>query len=646
MKRDRRKFLKDIVAGGAGLTLGFELAGIPLVSNSNKLPGGEVVFPFFKYLKDFEIGEIIPKDQGGMFIQMGLLNTEEDREIVRKIRSGLLSGVYGDPPEWSRFEAAEIEKSVWLNRFYFLPSFARLFYLTGEVSYLNDMMQWVTRWVDDNPLLSDSSRTTANWRDMQAAWRVIHWSWCYFLTRQALSCQQKELLLNSLNQHARVLLSGFGTQKLNEFNHQSHGALAMLYLGVLFPEMEEAEALKTNALRILTHHLNNAFYNDGGNVEQMFGYYPFETHIFRDTYLLCTQNHVPLPVNLVPMLGRMAHFLSTVAQPDGTMPSVNDSYEMTMLPTLATLNEILEHPETVHSTVSEYFPQTQIAIMRGRSSESNWYVLANPAKTIGAHAHAGRLGFTLWHNHRAVLIDSGCCNYDNPKLVSWYRTTRAHNTVVIDGKSDEATSSDRLWAPKRITPNRISDWIEKETFTFCQMVSPSTETANASVAWSRSLALVHDKILVLHDRFVSEQEHGYEVLFHFPPVKVVSAPTHKALSVFDDHSFFIVPANEEAVEKLTVSEGLVSQKGESISAPLATYQLRGKGTVHSVMIFVPGPGDIAEIKIEQKTTARGTGVTITESSGEQTVILMRNPEFEKLDIFGFQTHQLFDVFQK
>jgi len=648
---NRRKFLKKLTIGSSGIILSETTLGRSLVSPllksinlSGDIKNDMGTFPFFEYLGKYNIGDYIPKDQGGKFIQMELLKTEEDRLIVERIRNGLLEKVYGNPIDWTLYETNEIEKSVWLNRFYFLPSFARQYYLSGDISYLDDMMKIISIWIENNPRLPNSHSKTINWRDMQVAWRSIHWSWCYFLTEKSLSCEQKEIILNSLKQHADILLSGFGKQSLNEFNHQAHGALAMLYLGVLFPMLKQADELKKSALKIISHHLENAFYSDGGNVEQMFGYYPFETHIFRDTYLLCIQNNIEVPPNLLSMLEKMALFLSAVAQPNSTMPPVNDSFEMTTIPMLTTLNEITGKRLNFQTKSSKYFPETQIAIMRGEDSMNKWYVLANPAKSIGAHAHAGRLAFTLWHNERPILIDSGCCNYDNSNLVKWFRTSRAHNTVIIDGKSDEATSTDRLWAPKRITKNSITHWIDKDSYTYCRMVSPVSESVNSSVSWIRSLALVKNHFLILHDCFESNEEHNYELLFHFPSVPISANDNSKTIRIFDKNPLFVFPADSKMIVKLTVSKGLVSINGESKPSPIATFQFKGKGTVHSVIIFMPDSDNLSKIKIQQKIIDEGIGVKISQGKSIKTILLMRNYGFEKLSVYGHQTQNLFDIF--
>ncbi len=601
-----------------GLKINAIPAGAYANPRYNRAPGGSPVFPFLDYASRYNIGDYIPKDQGGKFIQMTVLGTEEDAMITDAIRGGVLNQVYGEPVGWQKYERSEIEKSVWLNRFYFLPSFARMFHLTGERSYLDDMMGIIRQWMTDNPRMPDSHRTTYNWRDMQVAWRSIHFSWCYYLAEKGLTAEEKKMIIDSLREHAHILLTGFGQAKLNEFNHQSHGGLAMIYLGVLFPMLEGSAELRSRGMIILNHHLANAFYRDGGNVEQMFGYYPFQAHLFRDTFLLCTANGIEPPVNSLPMLRKMAVYLAAVGRPDATVPQVNDSYEMPVKPILDTINEILGKSAVNGPQGSVFFPDTQVAVMR-KGGEEGWYLLANPASVIGAHAHAGRLGFELWHGGLPLLIESGCCNYDDPSLVSWYRTTRAHNTVVIDGVTEAATSSQLLWVPRRETPNRITDWNPAAELPSLTMVSPPEEATNANVLWSRKIILVREHIAIISDSFKAEGDHSYEILLHFPPSDVDVLSSGKGITVkkgsgSDNH---VAPAVIHSVipddaGSFTLSSGVVSIRAASTVAPVASYSLRSAGNTCSHLLVIASKGDNGTPVFRTRTRNGVTTVTVKE----------------------------------
>lgn len=626
MSSDRRKFIKELVAGSAGIALGGTASGsFPSLFSSSQGNGTIPVFPFFRFASKYSIGEYLPKDQGGKFIQMALLKTEEDREITELIRNGILESVYRSPLEWSRFEKTEIEKSVWLNRFYFLPSFARMYHINGDRSYLDDMMSIIRKWIADNPRLPDSHKTTYNWRDMQVAWRSIHLSWCWYLGEKGLTTEEKTLITGSLIEHAHILATGFGQAKLNEFNHQSHGALAMLYLGILFPMLDEAEELRRKSIIILEHHLEKAFYADGGNVEQMFGYYPFEAHIFRDAYLLCMANGIKPPSDSLPMLRKMSHFICSVARPDNAMPQVNDSFEMPVLPILDTINEIIGEEICECKNDSVFFTETQIAVLRHGPS-SGWYILANPASVIGAHAHAGRLAFELWYNNKPVLVDSGCCNYDDPALVKWYRTSRAHNTVIIDGVTDAATSTNTLWVARRETKNRITKWMPGDGISYLTMVSPSGEATNSSVRWSRTIALVKSRFAVISDIFESSGDHRYEILFHFPPSDVTINESRKSLIMNSESIIEILPANTSVIQNITIENGMVSRSGISVPAPVPVYTITGKDTIQSVFVVLPYGKENRVPKVSLRQKKNGRVLTVRETDRQVTRLAFRGED--------------------
>ena len=648
MELDRRIFLKRMAAGGAGIIFtGTSLASnffhSPFYNDQKSFDG--VVFPFFKYMQPYNFGDYLPKDQGGKFIQMQLIDSEDDHVIIEAIRNGLLQEVYGDPIGWGKLEKTELEKSVWLNRFYYLPSFARLFYLSGDKSYLEDMMKLVRLWIKDNPRVTDHPTSKYNWFDMQVAWRSIHLSWCYYLGEKGLSEDDKSLIIESLKEHAEILVEGFGHQKLNEFNHQAHGALAMVYLGVLFPQLLQAKELTEGAIRILEHHIQHAFYKDGGNVEQMFGYYPFEASIFRDTYLLCRENGIKPPQNVRPLLQKMAHYLFEVAQPDGTMPPVNDSYPMPVHPTLKTIRELVDPKEVGKTDAgSFYFPEAQIGVMRtDASNQDSWYLLANPAKTIGSHAHAGRLGFLAWFGQQPLLIESGCNSYDDPLLVKWYRTSQAHNTVLIDGKGDEATSGDKQWAGKRQTENRITDWIEKPSYRLIRMDSPATEKTNNSVNWIRNLALIRNDYLLIYDFFETTEQHDFEILLHLPEVKVETDERGKTLLMNTDQPVAFIPADATLYRQLNIDQGYISVHAKDKKAPVVSYHITGKET-HSVLMVTPVKHSASEFTVRQEILADGVGLTVEHASGRKDTILFRKPGSKSFSYQGYHTEDWMAVF--
>lgn len=598
-------------------------------------------FPFFDILKQYNIGDYLPKDQGGKFVQVEILQTEEDSLIVKKIQEGVLENTYDNPINWIKYENSELEKSVWLSRLYFLPSFGKMYFTTKDSAYLTYAMNFLRKWYQENIELSRQKKSKYNWTDMQIAWRCIHLSWFYYLGEKSLSENDKKFITDILNNHSKVLLEHFGHQPLNEFNHQSHGALAMLYVGALFPQLEQSESLINSAIKILEHHISHAFYNDGGNVEQMFGYYPFEAHIFRDTYLLCKNNNIKQPQGIEELLLKMQNYISSVQQPNHTMPPVNDSFEMPTEAILSTLAKINDLPLISDSNKNSYLSETQIGVNRQKKRNNSWYILANPAKTIGAHSHAGRLAFNIWYNNTPIIKESGCCNYDSPLLYKWYRTSTAHNTVLIDNKTDEATSTNVLWAPKRQTGNRITDFNENEQYTYLRMYSPSSEKTNSSVDWYRTIVLIDSSFVVLHDFFKTNGSHKYDILFHFGNSEVISDKKNILSLKNKAITFNIISPDKNHKGKLAFKEGFTSIDGKNIHTNYAQYTFQVSGEFHSFFILTPNEKGN---KMEVKSNANGAGLKIKQKNKPTKTFLFLNPDAKTVEVFNAKSNKQFDIF--
>lgn len=641
---NRRNFLKKSLIG-TGLAVSGSLIQSVLKAEtffiSEKLkskPGAsdEGIFPFYSYIQEYNFGEFIPKDQGGKFVQMELIGTEEDRKIAEIIKGGLIERNMGNPPDWSIFEKTELEKSVWFNRFYYLPSFARLYYLDKNEDHLKPMMEILKNWIKKNPV-EGPSNSKYNWFDMQVAWRSINLSWCYYLGKEGLSAADKETIYKLQGEHAKILMKDFGKKELNEFNHQSHGALAILYLGILFPSLPESQELIATGLRIMKHHVDHAFYEDGGNVEQMFGYYPFMTSVIRDEYLLCKDNKIVGIEHSVPLLKKMYTYLSTIAQPDNTVPPINDSYEETISYIIPTLVGIIGEDDLPDLQRTACFKDSQIAVICSEiEAENPWYVFMNAARLIGSHAHAGRLAFNAWFNNKPIFVDSGCCNYDNPLLVEWYRTSAAHNTVLIDGNSDFATSQKNVqWAAKRYTDNVIERLIIDADYKLCRMVSPASDETNRGVNWTRDVILVADKYLLIHDFFDTDAQHRYETIFRFADIKVSPVRSTNRLLIDSGDKLALMPVSQGDSAKLNIKEGYFGTHAKNIKTPTSIYESIHQGPFHSSFLIkgVTDEADVEKIHVSQETDGMNCTIVLTDEDGKKIRLTITNGKEDEESIF-------------
>jgi predicted SnoaL-like aldol condensation-catalyzing enzyme len=222
---------------------------------------------------------------------------------------------------------------------------------------------------------------------------------------------------------------------------------------------------------------------------------------------------------------------------------------------------------------------------------------------------------------RPLLTDSGCCNYDDAALVKWYRTTGAHNSVVIDGRSDAATSSDSLWVARRETGNRIVGWTEDADIVSCRMHSPASEATNAGVAWTRVVALVRDDLVIVHDTFVTTGEHDYGVIFRFAAREVTIDGQRRALVAPGDGGACVVSTPSLTPGTLTLAMEPLSVGGVSTPAPVGTCRFNGEGPAHASYVIAPYENGRAIPSVTQTTQPDGIVVSVSGAGGTRTRVL-------------------------
>lgn len=582
-------------------------------------------FPFYAYAKQYDIWEFIPMDQGGRLIQLQLIGSEKDQDIITAIRRPGFFAAWGNPIQWEALEKTQPEKSVWLNRWYFLPCLARQYYLTGNRGYLREMLAFIRKWRDENPVPADLPAYFAtrreNWRDMQVAWRMQNLAWCYFLGEKGFSPGEKRELYDLVATHARVLLADFGNQPLIENNHQSHGASAMLHAALLFPDLPEAAALKARALEILTHHLDKAFYADGNSVELAPGYYPFFASIFRDSYLLCRANNVIPPARFEERLKQFYDFISTVKQPDGTMPPINDSTESDATVSLKALANVLHLPYPPASTASHWFDASHQAVMRDTNPRQPAYVFLDAGPQVYAHWHGGKLGFHLWYWDRPLLIDSGICNYDEPLRRSWYWNPEAHNTLLVDGKGDYYKADGPI--TKRPTAGcRIVQWESNENSDWAVMRHEGFENRKDPVAWTRHFILVKGLAALVVDELESGGEHDYTWLFHLPPCSPqIDQKKKTAFTGFPEKNLLLLPATTKSLNGFELRNGTMNQRSRDLAAPVVVYTGHGKSFTQAFLLAPVAGEKPADIRLEQTSKNGVLRVRIDGESGTAQLTL-------------------------
>lgn len=214
-------------------------------------------------------------------------------------------------------------------------------------------------------------------------------------------------------------------------------------------------------------------------------------------------------------------------RPDGGMPAFHDNggtplstqahqYEIALAtfddPKFAapivgsardSLNALLfgvhELPEVApQSNASTLLPESGYAHLRQGNGNRQTYVAFDFGPHGGGHGHPDKLGFMLFARDETQAPDPGSVAYGTPIHQTWYKQTVSHNTVVVDGCSQEATTGKLHFL---VNADEL-DIIQAEAGEFYE-----------GVRMNRTMVVTAGAILIV-DRVRSDRTHTYDWVYH------------------------------------------------------------------------------------------------------------------------------------
>lgn len=381
------------------------------------------------------------------------------------------------------------------NRHVELVTLAQAWNLTGEAKYAEGIRVLLDSWFDQCPYPMGPNWTSS----LEHAVRLVNWSFAWHLlggeasplfegdTAQAF----KHRWLEAIYQHCHFIAGNFS--RFSSANNHLLGEYMGLLIGAitwpLWPESVrwrqlaqqgfESEALKQN-------------FKDGVNCEQAIWYH----HEVTDMMLLCglvgRANGIEFDMMFWKRLEVMLEFIAGLMDVGGNIPMIGDSDDAVMVrfsrePEFDVYKSLLAtgavlfnrgdfkakvgrfddksrwllgadaaaHFETLTIPVSETprrgFPQGGYYVLGqhfGQAEEIRAVVDCAPLGylSIAAHGHADALAFTLSVAGEEMLIDPGTYAYHTQKeWRDYFRSTRAHNTVCVDGLDQSVIGGNFMW---------------------------------------------------------------------------------------------------------------------------------------------------------------------------------------------------------
>jgi hypothetical protein len=389
-------------------------------------------------------------------------------------------------------------KYLWeANRHLHLATLAQAAALTGDARYALGVRAHVDSWIEQCPVGRGPNWVSA----LELGIRLINWSIAWQLlggSRSRLFGDEegaafRERWLQSVYEHARMVMSNLSrfSSANNHLIGETAGVLVAACTWPLWPQMR---AWGERCRDILEEECQRQNAADGGNREQAFGYQSFVVDFLLIAGLAARahgEDFSPLYWRRVEL---MIDFLASMTDVAGRLPMVGDGDDgcvVKLAPEpgfsahrslIATGAVLFERPDlaakagTIDSktvTLLGIAAARQLARLkeRGRAgyrprlqfTESGYYLLGHGLETpdevrllvdsgplgylsIAAHGHADALSFIFNVGDREILVDPGTYAYHtDPAWRRYFRSTRAHNTVEIDGEDQSVQAGNFMW---------------------------------------------------------------------------------------------------------------------------------------------------------------------------------------------------------
>ena len=503
--------------------------------------------------------ELYPLDGGGALVSPTMVSSTGDAEFAQQVLDQDALRDFGTLPKLDhrRFERWRTgQKSCWINRFYWLVPLAKRVAITQDQQLAQLVIDSLLHFIDTCPPPGNEQEILAHmrrvydrrdhsynqatyeeirqdetdieyiWFDFEPASRLIHWIHIlYFLQLgTTIDPQSRQKILASMYHHGMVIYYGEHNRRklLVGDNHQSLRGIALMYAGAMFREMPLAEEFLRDGIRIMNFHSNQGFFEDGALTEISPSYHAFQVWHVRDALLLCRQCGLNLDPQVEHRLRSHLAYLDAVTTPDGKAVSLNDAYPLTVSTFLKSF-DFLNHPSDGKDGTTGF---ADAGIWATRQRDLYFLMDASPFIGRASHHHCGKNAPVLWVGGKPLLVDSGCCPYDDQAYITWYRLGQAHSSMLVNGQGDGLIRG--IWDIECLAETQCDGW---QTLNDKHLQLSATMTGIAGpwegVVWPRTATVKSATVLELLYTVRAPREATLTFVFNLhPDVSVTATGKH------------------------------------------------------------------------------------------------------------------------
>lgn len=430
----------------------------------------------------------------------------------------------GEPMDW--FPKGETQ--LWhynLHYFHYVADLAALY--THAVAQNDErraqhvyqtFRRLVREWLTNCPIA-----TPVAWDPYPISLRISNWMKAYTWFAAALQNDpefakglQKTIYIQTLHLENNLEYHLLG-------NHLIENGRALALAGLFFANTT-AERWYEKGTRILYDELKEQVLEDGGHYERSPMYHIVMLELYQETFAILTAHGRQVPAWALARVQKMHSWLRALLHPDGQIPLLNDAaFNMTDTPSA------LIDVETPAAHGLSALPNSGYFTFRDNAKQNFLIFDCGPLgpEYQPGHGHCDTLSYELSLNKKRFVVDAGVGSYYGD--LDWrmyYRSTRAHNTVVVDDQ-EQSEVWHRFRVARRAYPTNVQ-WNNEPTFSYVTGSHTGYHRLAGKVRHKRWICWIDQRFWLICDYISGKGYHNTESLLHFhPAVEIAEPPVYR-----------------------------------------------------------------------------------------------------------------------
>ncbi|WP_339316757.1 alginate lyase family protein [Paenibacillus sp. FSL R10-2734] len=555
--------------------------------------------------------------------------------------------------DWNSWLYDSSQYQLHLTRFGYVKRLSRAYILTGNEKYarcFNDMMK---HFIQDNPMpLGDAFRSEhSSWDPLSVGVRLFSLPEAFiaFFPSPAFEPETKLMLIKSFHQHGQYVRKYHATHG----NHVCMQLRGLIQTALLLPELKEAAAWRDYGMKQFPGYIRQNVYADGVQFE---GSPNYHLVVMRDLYeLVVLFKRLGIVADeYEDILEKMFVVMMHLQAPDGQLVKFGDTdmQVVSELRNVMSLGAYLYQRRDFKALGYEHFPfsllwrlgpeavsrydELQAAEPTDKAacfpiggyvmSRQGWdrkdmYMAMRAGVAMAGHAHSDALSLVLYAGGQELLTDSGMGLFEWNKERKYAVSTRAHNTVVVDGQDQHVRGLH--WSTPPTAACHIWDFQMQQDYDYVFASHYGYTRYEDPVVHSRKVVFMKNRYWLIVDMFTAQEQHLYEQYFHLPPGKVLyDAQSAEVCTQQEAANIMLVyPSAGCASDQLSVESGLIFRQGVYYGNPVVKRSLRLTGKAIIETIIVPFETDKPKIIIERlPVSLNGTELSLVEATALRIVM--------------------------